>query len=264
MSNARFLAAFGLASLGLVTPAWAQEDPIPSPPAAPPSAEPPAEPASPPVPTPQAEPAPPPVAAQPAPAYPYPPPNYRPAYYTPPPAASAWRSPQRTPNRDGFLIGFSLGPGVLKPNDCDECDGLAGLGLEFHIGGMLTPELGLMLDASAVMHELTDDEVMLYRTRGSVAQVIGAIALQYFATRNLWLKVGLGSASWQIADEKGNTVAENDDGFAVLLGAGVELYQSSSFALDLQLRYANAVYKEVAGKQPKWSNTSFMLGFNWY
>ncbi|HET6279945.1 MAG TPA: hypothetical protein VFH73_03235, partial [Polyangia bacterium] len=70
-----------------------------------------------------------------------PPPAYQqaPAYYPPPPP------PPHGMYREGLLIGFGLGFGALTADACgDYCGGA--LALQFDIGAMLNPRMGIMFD----------------------------------------------------------------------------------------------------------------------
>lgn len=154
--------------------------------------------------------------------------------------------------RSGFLIGFSLGGGSFALQDCDECETLSGLGLDIHLGGMITPRLALMFDGSGVAHSLEDG--------GSVVHVIDTIAAQYWVTPRVWVKGGVGVGQLSVNDDTGARVAESETGTGVLLAGGVELLQTESFALDLQLRGSAVTYDEANTI----SMGSINLGFNWY
>src|SRR5262245_43395047 len=50
---------------------------------------------------------------------------------------------EERPTRRGFVIGGALGGGVIWAG-CENCDVRASIGLDFHLGGMLSPRLALL------------------------------------------------------------------------------------------------------------------------
>ena len=183
--------------------------------------------------------------AQPAGAPPPPPP---PGYGSAPTSTT----PLGVVDRRGFIIGFSLGGGAFSLADCGDCDTLSGLGLDIHLGGMLTPRLALMFDGSGVAHAIEGG--------GTIVHVIDTAAAQYWITPRVWIKGGLGIGQLSVNDDEGNRVAASETGAGVLLAGGVELVQTRGFALDLQLR-ASAVNYDDADTI---TMSSLNLGFNWY
>lgn len=180
------------------------------------------------------------AAAQPG-AAPPPPPGY---YVQP----AAVEPPVTAPHRSGFLIGFSLGAGTLT---CDDCDGLNGVAVDLHLGGMLTPNVALMFDGMGVGHSFDGG--------GSLIHVVDTVAAQVWVTPKLWLKGGLGIGRLSVNDEDGDEIAASETGTAAMVGIGYELTHGEHFALDLQLRGAIAHYDEADLKMG-----SLNLGFNWY
>lgn len=186
------------------------------------------------------------AAAQPGTYYPPPPPPGQPygyGYQPPPPPG---------PQRDGLTLGLGIGGGAISCEECD--DALEGVALEFHIGGMLTPQLALMFDASIIIHEIENSN------GASIQQYVNVGAVQFWITPRFWLKGGLGLGRLSVTDEEGYAVFESETGGAILAGGGVELYQNSSFALDLQLRFAAVNYEDAETL----TNTSLLIGVNWY
>lgn len=214
-----------------------------TPPPQPPVTSPPEE--QPPAPQPQAPP--------PPPAQPLPPP-YAPGYIYSQPIGF---------HRSGFLIGFALGFGTMSNKDCESCDDLDGGAGEFHIGGMLTPNLALMYDVSLVTHQFEG-------SRGTLTHGLHTIAAQLFTDR-FWVKAGLGAGqlSYQEDSSDSSDPKESDWGTAVMLAVGMEVYQGQTFALDLQLRGAAVTYEnqDIVGNSEETTtitNVGVMLGFNWY
>lgn len=185
--------------------------------------------------------------AAPAAAQPVPPPG-PPGAGAPPPTSADLG----TVDRRGFIIGFSLGAGSFTLADCSSCEALNGVGFDLHLGGMLTPRLALMWDGSGVVHPMDGG--------GSVTHALSAVALQYWVTPRVWIKGGLGAGQLSVADDEGDTIAESETGGGVLLAGGVEIAQTRSFALDLQLRASAVTYSDA----DTIAMASVGLGFNWY
>jgi hypothetical protein len=190
-----------------------------------------------------------------------------PAYYPPPPPPPP---PPRGLYRSGLVYGFSLGVGSFSFSGCGDVCGVAGMG-EFHIGGMLAPRLALMGDFWGGIHAFDDTEFGL--GSGTTFNGIYTLAGQYWLTDILWVKAGLGFAHIQISADNGcdfysdNCTVDDETGFAFMLAAGVEVMQSYNFALDLQLRYGNVVYKAADNGGSGDGDTNMfalMVGFNWY
>ena len=50
-----------------------------------------------------------------------------------------------------------------------------------------------------------------------------------------------------------------------MLAAGIELFQAYNYAMDLQLRYGNAVYSGAGADSAGDTNmVTVLIGFNWY
>jgi len=163
--------------------------------------------------------------------------------YTPVPSTTtAPRGLAETPKtgveRQGFLIGFSIGGGAI---DCADCDSLSGVAADFHIGGMLNEKVALMYDGSAVA---SGDP--------AVTVSVGTFAVQYWMGQRGWIKGGAGFGTFN--DDFGT-----ESGLAVMGGAGVELVQKRKFVLDLQGRVATTKFEFS-----RINMFMLSLGFNWY
>jgi opacity protein-like surface antigen len=207
------------------------------------------------------------AAAQPSqsPPPPPPPPGYGGGYYAAPPATA----PGGFMNRGGRLaIGVGLGFGGMSADEadlsCQTCEGgTVAAGIDFHIGGMLSPRLALLaefqVNAQPLEEDVYGDTVMLTQ-----AALLGAA--QFWVTPRLWVKGGLGFASLQESysncdDYYDDCDQELDTGGALLLGAGVELVQSRNFALDLQGRILAAGYEDL---DDTITSATIGVGLNWY
>jgi hypothetical protein len=164
-----------------------------------------------------------------------------PPYYPPPQPRGFYRQ--------GFLVGFGVGGGAITADNCGTCGGAGGL--EFHLGGMLTPRLALMFELWGLAHPLGDGY--------SLTNSIYTGSLQFWATPVLWLKGGIGGGTIRISDNYNGLSYEPESALAVSGAVGYEVLHSYNFALDLQFRLAHAAY-EGGGA----NNIAFMVGFNWY
>tara|TARA_R110002096_G_scaffold433887_2_gene653771 strand:- start:79345 stop:79959 length:615 start_codon:yes stop_codon:yes gene_type:complete len=180
--------------------------------------------------------------AQPAP--PPPPPGYQQPNYGPPPAPIGIQ-------RDGFVIGFSVGGGVLTNDQCDSCDSLEGGAFELHLGFMVTPQLALLVEGFGVSH--TEQDITL-------SQSMGLLAAQYWVTPKLWIKGGLGSGRISVSNDAGEQLGVSEQGAGAMIAAGYEVYQGRAFAVDLSLRSAAVSYDE----SDTVTQTAATVGFNWY
>ena len=143
--------------------------------------------------------------------------------------------------REGFLIGFSVGAGTLN---CDDCDTLYGPASELHLGGMIGDKVALMFDGGGVAGD--EDGETIYST-------VSTAAVQYWVADNVWLKGGLGLGQLSCSG------CDSETGLGILAGIGLELVQKTKFVLDLQGRVSTAGYD--AGRV---NNLSVQIGFNWY
>ena len=124
---------------------------------------------------------------------PPPPPGY--GYYSAPPATA----PGGFMDRQGRLaVGFGLGLGGMNADhadlSCPSCDyNPIAAGIDFHIGGMLSPRLALLLEIQVngqTLQDYGDGTQTLTQ-----AAILGAA--QFWVTPRVWLKGGLGVANLQ-------------------------------------------------------------------
>jgi hypothetical protein len=182
-------------------------------------------------------------------------PSYAPAYAPPgygPPVAQVARP---FPDRDGFTIGFAVGAGSLKIGD-ENIDPDTSVGLSFRLGGAITPNFLLQADIEATRADFGE---------GGALQLnfFGVSATGYVHPR-VYLVGGLGAASLSALDRNNEPVWETDDSLAVLLGVGVEAYQSSSFGLSIELRGIAASFDGSSGDSETVSGGNVLLGFQWF
>jgi hypothetical protein len=155
--------------------------------------------------------------------------------------------------REGLVLGFGLGVGLVSASDCGDLCGAAFAG-EVHIGGMLNPRTALMFDGWTNIHPIPN-------TDGQTTSTILAGALQFWLNDIFWLKGGLGLGNTQVTSSSAGTIGDAT-GFAIMGAGGVELVHYWTFALDLQLRLAHTFHPASEGGSV--DDVAFMVGFNWY
>jgi hypothetical protein len=126
---------------------------------------------------------------------------------------------------------------------------------DFHIGGMVNPRLGFMLEG-----QVNSQQVDANTVNGDVFLTQGALmfAAQFWVIPQLWIKGGVGGASLQVDDR----FFTDDIGTgAALMGAvGVELFSARNFALELQGRLIEGLYSH----DYRVTSGTIGLGINWY
>jgi hypothetical protein len=230
-----------------------------------------------PTPAPQPAPAPPPAAAYPPgygppPGYGYPqtpPPAYGyppPAYAYPPPAVYAYPvpvpypvtqtpppRPPRTIRRDGFTFGAALGWGNIWADRCTTCGN--GMGMDIHAGVMVHHRVALLADLSWVYRRY---DVAGFSGRvAELSNIVIAGAAQVWLLNRVWVRGGVGSGTISYTDWTGTDDSASAIGY--VYGAGLEILQGATFAIDLQYAGAYGAYRGGAA-----ANNAFVIGMNWY
>jgi hypothetical protein len=166
-------------------------------------------------------------------------------------------------NRAGRLTyGFSIGLGGMHDDGssitaCDNCDfkPLAFEG-DFHLGGMLSPQFGLMFEGQLNVQTIHSD---FFNGDTTLTQGAAMLAAQFWVLPQVWIKGGVGFASLQVDD----TFFTRDlgGGLAVMGGAGIELFSARNFAIDLQARIIEGTYNSAHDHV---TSGTIGLGFNWF
>ena len=121
--------------------------------------------------------------------------------------------------RKGLIVGGGVGGGSMS---CDGCDSTSGIAAQFHIGGMLTEKVALVLDGSGI----TRDE-----DGGTLTSAVSAAAVQYFVSPRVWIKGGVGVGVLQASFDKLSVTS--DPGLGFMGGVGVDLLQKQKFTIEL-------------------------------
>lgn len=200
-------------------------------------------------------------------------PSARPA---PQPYQGYYAQPSTVPggfhDRQGrMMLGFSLGLGGLKVGDkevsCDNCDyDPVAFEVDFHVGGMLNPRLGLMLEVQANGQTISENDF----GATSLVQATAMVAAQYWVTPQFWIKGGVGAASLGLSYD--DDFDQEDDsqelarGGAIMAAAGYELLSARNFSIDLQARFIQGRYEEsdLSTDNPDVTSGSIGVGFNWF
>jgi hypothetical protein len=163
--------------------------------------------------------------------------------------------------RQGLAIGFGFGIGGMEadsgPIRCDGCtyDPVAAGG-EFHIGGMLAPNMALLGEFQLTALPLDADNFE------TLQQVMALAAVQYWLSPMLWIKGGVGLSALGISYNDGTgDSAELDRGIGLLAAVGYEVLHAPRFAIDIQLRLSSGNYNSL---DDEIHSGLFGVGFNWY
>ena len=155
--------------------------------------------------------------------------------------------------RDGFMVGVSLGPGAFS-----------GLGdLKDHSGG------GPMLTLRVGTRATETTEWLLELGAGAFADEAGSlpgnqhsfivVGAQRYVRSNLWLRGGPGVATYRERRDGEVVDGSRRTGFALMSGVGYDLLQRGRFALDVEWTISFAVYSGA------WmTHSSLALAANWY
>src|SRR5215510_5588469 len=170
----------------------------------------------------------------------------QPGYYQQPP-------PPRPPGlyRGGLVLGFALGGGRAGAS-CNGCDSYGGLAGEFHIGGMVTPQLAIEGDFAMIVCSVGYDQTLSLNT--------GYVAAQLWAAPIFWIKGGIGLGILSFEDYWNAYSIQSHTGGSLMFALGVEVLQSYNFALDVQLRVSGTRFDE----NNTVNSVAIMVGANWY
>jgi len=182
---------------------------------------------------------------------PPPPPPYAPAPapgYAP--GAYVAQQARPTPDRNGFTIGFALGGGQLKlDNETVEAD--SSVGISLRAGVALSQRFLLQGTLEGTRAQARDGQALQLNFAG--------ISATAYVHPRIYLSGGLGYAGLEVLDADNEVIGSTEDSAALLLGAGFEVYQSSGFALSVELRGFAA---EFGGETASGGNV--LLGFQWF
>ena len=170
--------------------------------------------------------------------------------------------PQSAVQREGFVIGFGIGGGVISVSDSYQ-----EVAFDKASGGISLPNLKIGLMLSDRLALLATFPGMIYEHEGKDRSFEAFIpSLQYWVGDRWWINGGIGLAMdfpalYEVDDFKDE---EWNFGCAVAASAGYELIQREKFVLDLQTKIHlgrtfldNDAYRDGVA-------FTIGLGFNWY
>jgi uncharacterized membrane protein YtjA (UPF0391 family) len=156
--------------------------------------------------------------------------------------------------RQGIIIGGGIGVGHIACDGAD-CSGVneAG-GLNLQLGGLLSPNLGLLVDAWGMSHTDGDNATFTH------AILVGA--LRYWLVPRLWVQggVGVAQATWDYSDANVEFTSQSDTVPALMGAAGLELISTPTFAMNLELRAGSGFFEDDVRVR----NLQVGLGVDWY
>ncbi|MBX7187127.1 MAG: outer membrane beta-barrel protein [Vicinamibacteria bacterium] len=147
--------------------------------------------------------------------------------------------------RKGFIIGVGVGGGSMG---CDGCKSTSGVAAAFHVGGMLTEKVALVLDSSGISRS---------EDGGTLSSVVAGPAVQFWHSPRVWVKGGVGGGFLQASYDK--VTVTSDAGLGFMGGLGVDVLQKKKFTIDLQFRVTTA---KIEGD--RYNNVFGLVGFNFY
>ena len=150
--------------------------------------------------------------------------------------------------REGLVLGASVGLGAIAPLECVGCDALGGVAFNVRIGGVVIPRLVLMYDGQAVISRDAGTVV----TNGT-----HTFAAQFWPLPRFWVRAGLGLSVLRLAS---SGVVFRNEGLGATAAVGFEILKSGNFVMDIEAIYSHSQF-DGGGKV---ANVAGLLGFNWY
>lgn len=170
-------------------------------------------------------------------------------------------NPETTTQRDGFIIEFSVGGGLISIEDSagiqtfDQSQS-AFTFPDLKLGYMLNENLAVTVSMPGMIYEFQDND----RHFGGFIP-----SLQYWVKNRWWIHGGIGLAidSPALYDIKDNVNDDWNFGCAVMASTGYEIYKKKNFALNIQsnLVLGRAFLDGDAHRDAVTFNVG--LGFSW-
>ena len=175
-------------------------------------------------------------------------------------AADAYGTGEATPRRAGFAVGIAVGPSLfLGTGGLDAKKGVGG-DLNLRVGTTATPNFlwQLELQGGGYLVELTSEAGTDTIFNSHATLTLGG---QYYVREALWLRAGLGFASFRELEGRNGPEREGTrvEGLAVIAGGGYDLFRRGIFALDLEVVTSGAVFDGAFI-----GHSSLLLGLVWY
>jgi uncharacterized membrane protein YtjA (UPF0391 family) len=161
---------------------------------------------------------------------------------------------QTTVVRQGLILGGGIGVGHISCDGADCSDVNEAGGLNLQIGGMVAPNLGLMVDAWGMSHRDGSDATFTH--------TIVTGALRGWLAPRLWLQggIGLAQATWDYSSDVVDFQSKSDTVPAIMGAVGLELLSAPTFAMNLELRGGTGFFEN----DTRVRNLSLGVGVDWY
>lgn len=172
-------------------------------------------------------------------------------------------------SRDGFIIGFGIGGGHMEidSESGDESSFDESVSLDFHAGGMLSPQFAIVGDLWGLAH-VESESIGGADYDLTFTHTLVTAAGRYWFAPIFWAQAGVGFAQARASISGDGIEANSESEVApgLMLAAGIEILQTTSFVLDAQLRYGAGYYGEDqnVSEDTTVHNLSLSAGFNWY
>jgi hypothetical protein len=175
-----------------------------------------------------------------------------------PVAADPYRQGEGAFRRDGFAVGFALGPAVfVGGGELDDIQGVGG-DLNLRVGTTASDRMLWLLElqAGGYVVEVNREGQKDTTNNNHSTLTVGA---QLYLREVLWLRGGLGVAT--VAEKQGDMVEEvvRKSGLAGVIGGGVDVFRRGVFAMDVELVITGAMFDGAAV-----GHSALMLGLMWY
>jgi len=156
--------------------------------------------------------------------------------------------------RQGLILGGGIGVGHISCDGADCSDTNSAGGLNLQVGGMVAPNLGIMVDAWGMSHSDGD--------QATFTHTIVTGALRWWLSPRLWLQggVGVAQATWDYSSDVVDYQSKSDTVPALMGAVGIELLSSPTFAMNLELRGGTGFFED----DTRVRNLSLGVGVDWY
>ena len=175
-------------------------------------------------------------------------------------AAEGYGEPEARPRRDGFAIGFAIGPSLfLGSGELDSKKGVGG-DLNLRVGTSATPRLLWQLEfqGGGYLVDLTNEAGTRKVFNSHATLTLGG---QFYLREVLWLRAGLGVASFREQEGRNGPTVEGSprEGLGIIAGAGYDLFRRGIFAFDIEVATTGAIFGDSFI-----GHSSLLLGVVWY
>jgi len=140
----------------------------------------------------------------------------------------------------GFIIAFSIGPAdQLGFGTITHASG-AGFGASFRLGAQATRRIGLLfaIDSTNYVEQIDNNP------SGINTSQVFSLGPRVTIRDALWLRAGVGAASFQRRATSGSTPERVFTGPGGTVAAGIDVVRRGRFALSVELTLIGSIYRE--------------------